>query len=114
MASLKLSVVFQSRASDGLECSAERVLLHSADIKALKTSIGSYVLVELPHCSCLCRVWPSKKIPVGSATLHRTWQPNFSGTGTQGTQGTQGSQGTGTKKAREVREVRVSAQEAKR
>ena len=74
---LKLSVVFQSRVGDGVECTPDKILLHSTDIKTLKLKIGAFVEVEMPSSTCICRVWPSKKAVVGSATMNKIWHPNF-------------------------------------
>lgn len=76
-AQVKLNVTFQSKVSDGLECTPEKILLHAADVKALKVKVGGVVRVEMPNSVCFCRAWPSKKAVVGSATLNKLWVPNF-------------------------------------
>jgi len=76
-AQVKLNVVFQSRVGDGVECTSDKILLHSADMKALKTKIGGYVLVEMPCITGLFKAWPSKKAIAGTVTMHKLWQPNF-------------------------------------
>jgi hypothetical protein len=73
----KLSVVFQSRVGDGVECTPEMILFHASDMKALKVKLGAYVQVEMPTCSILCQTWSSKKAVAGSTTLNKLWQPNF-------------------------------------
>ena len=74
---LKLSVTFQSKVGDGVECTPDVILLHSSDLKALKVKLGAMVFVEMPTSSILCRAWTSKKAVAGSATLNKLWYPNF-------------------------------------
>lgn len=74
---LKLNVVFQSRVGDGVECTTDKMLLHSADMKALRTKIGGFVIVEMSNTTGLFKAWPSKKAIPGTVTLHKMWQPNF-------------------------------------
>jgi hypothetical protein len=74
----KLSVVFQSRVGDGIECSPEKILLHSVDFKTLKVKIGASVQVEMPNNTfCLLCAWPSKKGVAGTVVLNKIWMSNF-------------------------------------
>ena len=92
---MKFQVVFQSKSSssgtssseDGSSggntvCTNEKLIMSSADMKALKVRIGGYVQLDLPsQTRIVCRVWTSKKnLPAGSASLNRIWMPNFSDT----------------------------------
>lgn len=74
---LKFNVIFQSRVGDGVECTPDKILFHSSDIKALRSKIGGYVNVEMSGTSGLFKAWPSKKAVVGTAIMHKVWQPNF-------------------------------------
>lgn len=74
---LKLNVVFQSRVGDGVECTTDKVLMHSADMKTLKAKIGGYIMVEMANTTGLYKAWPSKKGIPGTVTMHKLWQPNF-------------------------------------
>ena len=77
MSTGKVSVIFQGKASGGIQCNAGMVLLHSSEMKSLKARIGSIVAVETPTISLLCQAWPSKKAVAGTITLNKMYSSNF-------------------------------------
>ena len=86
-----VAVIFQSKHSEGgISCSAEKVILNSADFKSLTLKPGAFIMIhstihdtnEFENANgkpfrCIYRAIPSSGVNQGISLLNKIWSPNF-------------------------------------
>lgn len=63
-------ILLQSR-SASLQSSSDKISMSSKDMKTLNVKAGCSVVLQCSSGSIVCKVWPSKTLTQGTASVHR-------------------------------------------